>query len=389
MQVEKISDTLSKFTLSSNDFTVNLVVSIGVDGILMIDTGWAQTAEGVNKKLKELDDGFVKLIILTHHHGDHIGGRAVLGEKATLITHKNTRDELAGKYYGLDALPGQELPTITLENELSLRFNGEDIRIIPAPGHTDSDMVVHFINSGVLCLGDLVLADTFPPLDLARGGNAEVYLKSLKKLLELFPADVKLITGHGRDYTLDDLKEHYQMAVSTIDLIKGGIADGKNTQEMVEEDLLKDWAKWSTPQVTSEAWITQVYETLSGLEKKSISETLSYTIMEKGIKATLDLFQELKNNQPEIHNFGENELNMLGYQLLWRDKNEAAIEVFKLNTQTYPQSANPFDSLGEAYQTIGDDEHAIENYQKALSLNPEMPSAVEALKELKSIGIND
>ena len=91
MQVEKITATLSKFTLSSNDFTVNLVVSIGVDGILMIDTGWAQTAEDLNKKLKELDDGFVKLIILTHHHGDHIGGRAVLGEKATLITHKNTR----------------------------------------------------------------------------------------------------------------------------------------------------------------------------------------------------------------------------------------------------------------------------------------------------------
>lgn len=235
MQVEKITATLSKFTLSSNDFTVNLVVSIGVDGILMIDTGWAQTAEDLNKKLKELDDGFVKLIILTHHHGDHIGGRAVLGEKATLITHKNTRDELAGKYYGLDALPGLELPTITLDNELSLRFNGEDIKIIPAPGHTDSDIVVHFINSGVICLGDLVLSDTFPPLDLARGGNAEVYLKSLKKLLELFPADVKLITGHGRDYTMGDLKKHYQMAVSTVDLIKERMADGKNAQDMVKK----------------------------------------------------------------------------------------------------------------------------------------------------------
>jgi glyoxylase-like metal-dependent hydrolase (beta-lactamase superfamily II) len=388
MQVEKISETLSKFTLSSNNFTVNLVVSSGVDGILLVDTGWTQTAEEVSKKLTELDDGFVKLIIITHHHGDHIGGRAVLGEKATLITHKNTRDELAGKYYGLEALPGQELPTIMLDKELSLRFNGEDIKIIPAPGHTDSDMVIHFINSGVLCLGDLVLSDTFPPLDLGRGGNAEDYFTSLKNVLELFPADIKLITGHGRDYTMDDLREHYQMAVSTIDLIKVGIANGKTAQEMVKEDLIKDWEKWSTTQVTSQAWITQVYESLSGLEKKSIAETLSYAILETGIKATLDLYQELKNNQPEAHNFDENELNNLGYQLLWRDLNAEAIEVFKLNTQAYPQSANPFDSLGEAYLAIGEEELAVENYQKALAINPEMPSAVEALKQLKPVRVD-
>nr|NIM94255.1 MBL fold metallo-hydrolase [Anaerolineales bacterium] len=257
MQVEKISETLYKFTLSSNDFTVNLGVCIGVDGILLIDTGWAQTAEELNKRVRELDDGIVKLIIITHHHADHIGGRGLLGEKATLIAHKNARDELAGKYFALDALPGQELPTISLDNELSLRFNGEDIKIIPAPGHTNSDMAVYFINSGVVYLGDLVLSDTFPPLDLARGGNTEQYIESIGKLIELFPADVKLITGHGRDYSLDDLREHYRMTVSTTDLIKLGMDDGKNAQDMVSEDLLKDWANWSSPQVTSEAWIAQ------------------------------------------------------------------------------------------------------------------------------------
>ncbi len=383
MQVEKISETLYKFTLSSNDFTVNLGVCIGVDGILLIDTGWAQTAEELNKRVRELDDGIVKLIIITHHHADHIGGRGLLGEKATLIAHKNARDELAGKYFALDALPGQELPTISLDNELSLRFNGEDIKIIPAPGHTNSDMAVYFINSGVVYLGDLVLSDTFPPLDLARGGNTEQYIESIGKLIELFPADVKLITGHGRDYSLDDLREHYRMTVSTTDLIKLGMDDGKNAQDMVSEDLLKDWANWSSPQVTSEAWIAQAYESLLGQGKKSISETLTYTIMDKGIEAAIEQYMELKNNQPDSYIFVENDLNMLGYQLLWRDMNEAAIEVFKLNIQSYPQSANPYDSLGEAYLASRDEEHAIENYEKALSIDPNMPSAIDALKKLR------
>jgi len=386
MQVEKLSETLYKFTFSLNAFSVNPVASIGPDGILLVDTGWAQTAEELKNKIRELSEDIIKLIIITHPHGDHIGGRNLLGENATLISHKSTKDELAGKYYALAPLPGQELPLITLEDELSLRFNGENIQIIPAPGHTHSDMVVHFIDSGVVCLGDLILSDMFPPLDFARGGDVEQYIQSIGKLIEYFPADVNFVTGHGRDYTLDDLREHYRMTVSTTDLIRKEITAGKSAQDMVEEDILKDWEKWNTPQVTSETWITQAYESLSGEAKKSIAEPLTHTIMEKGVGAAIEQYNELKKDQPDSYNFGENELNMLGYQLLWRDMTEAAIEIFKLNTQAYPESANPHDSLGDAYEASGEVELAIESYEKALEINPEMFSAIEALERLRTTG---
>jgi cyclase len=386
VQVEKITEKLHKITLSANDFTVNVGVCTGVDGLLVIDTGWPQTAEELNNQVKALDDGRVKLIIITHHHADHIGGRGLLGEDTILIAHENARDELAGKYYGLEALPGQELPIITLDKELSLRFNREDIKLIPAPGHTHSDVVVYFVHSGVAFLGDVVLSDTFPPLDFSRGGDAEQYVESMGKLIEFFPTDVKLITGHGRDYSMDDLREHHRMATSTVNLIKQGMTDGKSAQDMISEDLLKDWEDWNRPQVTSETWITQVVESLSGQGKKPISEALTYTIMDRGIEAAMEQYTELKTNQPDSYTFGENELNMLGYQLLWREMNEAAIEIFKLNIQAYPQSANPYDSLGEAYQTIGDEEHAIEMYEKAVSIDPNLTPSVEALKKLKGSG---
>ena len=77
-------------------------------------------------------------------------------------------------------------------------------------------------------------------------------------------------------------------------------------------------------------------------------------------------------------------MNLLGYQLLWREMTEAAIEVHKLNTQVYPDSANPYDSLGEAYMANGDTELSIQSYEKALELNPDMPSAIEALKKLQA-----
>ena len=52
MQVQKLSDTLTKISLSSteNGFTVNVVASMGKDGILLVDTGWAQTADELSKK---------------------------------------------------------------------------------------------------------------------------------------------------------------------------------------------------------------------------------------------------------------------------------------------------------------------------------------------------
>jgi cyclase len=383
MQVEKLSETLHKFTFSFNEFSVNPVASIGRDGILLVDTGWAHTAEELNEKIRELSDATIKLIILTHQHGDHIGGRGVLGKDATLIAHKSVKDELAGKYFALAPLPGQELPLITLDGELSLRFNGENIRIIPAPGHTQGDMVVYFVDSGVVCMGDLLFSDTYPVVFPAYGGDVDHFLETLEWLINLFPVNVKYIAGHGRDCSLEDLKAYHQMAVGTIGLIKQGMADGKTAKDMVAGDILKDWEKWSSANVSSENWITQVYESLSGGPKKSIAEPLTDTIIEKGVAAAIEQYHKLKKEQPDSFDFGENQLNMLGYQLLWRDMNEAAIEIHKLNTQAYPDSANPYDSLGDTYETSGEAELAIESYEKALERDSEMSSAIEALKRLK------
>jgi len=386
MQVEKLSDTLTKFSLSSteNGFTVNLVASVGRDGILLVDTGWPQIAEDLNQKIRELSDETIKLIILTHQHGDHIGGRNILGKDATLIAHKSVKDELAGKYFALAALYGQELPLITLEGELSLRFNGEDIQIIPAPGHTRGDMVVYFVDSGVVCMGDLLFSDTHPVVFPAHGGDVDRLTETLKWLMALFPTNVNYIAGHGRDCSLEDLKAYYQMAVGTINVIKQGLADGKTAKNMVEENILKDWEKWNSANIPSGDWIAQVYESLTDGSKKSIAEPLTHTIMEKGIPAAIEQYHALKKTKPNAYNFGEYELNMLGYQLLWRDMNEAAIEMHKLNVQAYPDSANPYDSLADAYEASGEIELAIEAYRKALERDPEMPSAIDGLKRLKS-----
>ena len=78
----------------------------------------------------------------------------------------------------------------------------------------------------------------------------------------------------------------------------------------------------------------------------------------------------------------ENIINTLGYQLLYGNQVEDAIKVFTSNVKNYSNSANTYDSLGEAYRVQGDTTEAIKNYKRSLDLNPGNTNAAKALKEM-------
>ena len=82
--------------------------------------------------------------------------------------------------------------------------------------------------------------------------------------------------------------------------------------------------------------------------------------------------------------FSERCINQLGYALLNHGRNDVAVVIFEMNTQRFPQSSNAWDSLAEAHMVGGRRELAIENYRKALELNPNNRNAADMLKKLLS-----
>jgi len=125
---------------------------------------------------------------------------------------------------------------------------------------------------------------------------------------------------------------------------------------------------------------------LSMVEKR-INSSAAYQV-EKAIRASgfetaLKKFRELRKDKQTSLYFEEREFNELGYRLINTGQMREAIEIFKLNVEMFPNSANVYDSLGEAYMKNGDTDLAIKNYKKVLEMNPESENAKAMLKILE------
>jgi FKBP-type peptidyl-prolyl cis-trans isomerase len=117
------------------------------------------------------------------------------------------------------------------------------------------------------------------------------------------------------------------------------------------------------------------------VKSKDMGTTMGETIQTKGLDAAIKEYRDLQREGfPDVF-LGQ--MNSLGYDFLEKGDRETAIRIFELNVEREPQSANAYDSLGEAYAANGQKQLAIENYEKAIAIDPQMQSSVQALKKLK------
>jgi CubicO group peptidase (beta-lactamase class C family) len=117
--------------------------------------------------------------------------------------------------------------------------------------------------------------------------------------------------------------------------------------------------------------------------KKSIAETLYKIAIEKDVASAVAEYRKLKAENSPTFDFSESELNILGYQLLGMKRTKDAIEIFKLNVEMFPKSANPYDSLGETYLADDQKDLALANYKKAVELDPKNANALLIVRRLE------
>jgi glyoxylase-like metal-dependent hydrolase (beta-lactamase superfamily II) len=248
----------------------NIGVSVGPDGILIVDDQFAPLADKIRAALKTLGEGKLKFILNTHWHGDHTGGNAQLGKDAPIIAHDNVRKRLSTEQRSeffkqtTPASPKEALPVITFDQSLSIHFNGEEIRVIHFPhGHTDGDSVIFFTKSNVVHLGDDFFSGRFPFVDLESGGRVQGLTKNIEEIIPKIPAGAKLIPGHGAISGVEDLKAYLRMLVETTAFVQKQMAAKKSLDQIKKEGLPAEWKSWGEGFIKTDLWIEIVYRSLS------------------------------------------------------------------------------------------------------------------------------
>ena len=113
-----------------------------------------------------------------------------------------------------------------------------------------------------------------------------------------------------------------------------------------------------------------------------IGQQLVHTLMAQGTDAAIAKYHQLRTEEPDAWDFSEGQLNALGYAMIQHGKAEAAIAIFQLNCEQYPESSNVWDSLGDGWSEVGNPEEAAKSYRKALELDPGNTGSREKLEAL-------
>jgi CubicO group peptidase (beta-lactamase class C family) len=148
------------------------------------------------------------------------------------------------------------------------------------------------------------------------------------------------------------------------------------------EKIFKDVLE-KTIDDTFTPWEWEGYIPYYDLGKQSVGKRLYDIIKMKDVNEAVSKYFQIKASSSKVYNFDENELNDLAYQMIRENRIDDAVELLKVNIEEYPNSANVYISMAEAYLTKGNVNLAIENYEKSLQLNPYDQSSIDALKKLR------
>jgi len=233
IKTEKLSDHVYMLTGQGG----NIGVSVGDDGIFMIDDQFAPLSAKILAAVRKLSDKPLKFLVNTHWHGDHTGGNVNFQkEGATILAHDNVRKRLKETPKRDKTMrPKEAFPVITFNDKLSVHMNGERVAVFHIENaHTDGDALLYFSKSNVLHTGDTFFKGRYPFIDLNSGGGIEGYINAVKAGLLVVDDETKIIPGHGSVAS----KADYKTFLTMLEEIKANV-QAQLTIKKTEEEVAK------------------------------------------------------------------------------------------------------------------------------------------------------
>ncbi len=275
----------------------NVVVQVGDQGVLVVDTGTKAMAPKLLAQIQRLaqehagEHKEIRKVINTSGRLDHVGGNETIakagsqiisGEEAgpqrllasssgaEVVAHENVLRRMSadntGAFRGLEPTDAE---SFEIDNQ---RFNGEAVQIHhPHDANTDGQLVVLFRGSDVIAAGDVVDMTTYPIIDVKAGGTIDGELVALNKVIAMAAPGPQaeggtvIIPGHGRLCDQADVALYRNMITIIRNTVQYYKNQGKTLQQVLDlkpsEGYDQRWGATSGPWTTRD-FITAVYETL-------------------------------------------------------------------------------------------------------------------------------
>lgn len=263
-KIKMLTDDIGIFTEKGG----TMLFYLSKDGTVVVDSQFPDSAQHLIDELKKKNEQPFRLLINTHHHGDHSSGNiAFKGQVQHVLAHANSKANQQRVAVEQKKEDQQLYPDQTFTNVWSEKIGKEKITLhYFGAAHTNGDSLIHFTRANIVHVGDLVFNRRHPYVDKSSGANMANWIKVLDKTISTFNKKTKFICGHagnGFDIELkaDDLKAFRDYLGHVLTFTEAEIKSGKTKEEITKASAIPGSPEWTGPGI--ERPITAAYTELT------------------------------------------------------------------------------------------------------------------------------
>src|SRR5580704_1686314 len=253
----------------------NIGVQVGADGVVVVDTGSASSADAVVAAISKVTTQPIRYVINTSADPDQVGGNATVAKAGQTLFMQTSGAGLAADFQGGGAsilsveevltrmsgptgkaspFPLAAWPTETFHQPRKYMYlNGEGIEVFhQRAAHTDGDAIVFFRRSDVIVAGDILDTTRFPVIDIAKGGSIQGEIAALQKLVDTAIPSVPIVSrdagtliipGHGRICDQLDVVEYRDMVTIIRDRVRDLKKEGLTLEQVQAASPARGYAR--------------------------------------------------------------------------------------------------------------------------------------------------